>query len=546
MLISPPTLVNPDFDQMFTIQCDASDKGVGAVLTQQIDGKEGVVAYFSQKLTTTQQKYHTTEKECLAVLTSIEKFRPYIEGSKFKIITDHASLRWLKNLKDPTGRLGRWALKLQQYDFELIHRKGKFHIVPDALSRAVEEITVESADKWYSNLKQQILENPDKYGKFRITNNQIYKYCSSPNLHDSNFDWKLVVPEKDRNQILHNCHDHPLSAHMGVHKTLARIAQSYYWPKLAADVKEYVQNCEKCKGSKNHTTIKHTMLTPKSASEPWELIAVDYLGPLTRSKQGNMYILVIIDVFSKFVQLFPLKNTETKGLIKILIENIFNVYGTPKTLISDNGPQFTSNKFQELLKEHGILHFKNARYHPQNNPAERINSVVLAAIRSYLKDDQREWDKYISEIACALRTAKHESTQYTPFFIVFGKEMKHYKSRLLLENSNEDNSSGNYDIQVQSQKSKRIYEVVKQQLKKAFDKYSSNYNLRTRSDCYNSGDIVWKKNFALSNAGKGFNAKLAPKWIKCRVRKKIGYCTYELEDLDGKYLSTFNVKDIYR
>lgn len=136
-LTSAPILANPNYDLPFIIQTDASDAGMGAVLVQGEGKEERVIAYWSQKLSSAQRKYQTTERECLAVILAVEKFRPYIEGAKFTVITDHASLLWLRNLKDPTGRLGRWALRLQPYDFMLKHRKGKFMVVADALSRAI-------------------------------------------------------------------------------------------------------------------------------------------------------------------------------------------------------------------------------------------------------------------------------------------------------------------------------------------------------------------------------------------------------------------------
>lgn len=134
-LTSSPILANPDFQKPFIVQSDASDIGLGAVLVQGENEDEHVVAYWSRKLTAAERKYQTTERECLAVIQAIEHFRPYIEGIHFTVITDHASLLWLQNLKDPAGRLGRWALRLQAYNFTLLHRKGKFMTVADALSK---------------------------------------------------------------------------------------------------------------------------------------------------------------------------------------------------------------------------------------------------------------------------------------------------------------------------------------------------------------------------------------------------------------------------
>lgn len=114
-LTSAPVLAAPNHDLPFKLQCDASKNACGAVLLQKHDDEEHVIAYMSQKLSAAQRKYHVTELECLSVILAIEKF----EGSCFKVITDHHSLLWLKNLKDPSGRLARWALRLQAYDFTL-------------------------------------------------------------------------------------------------------------------------------------------------------------------------------------------------------------------------------------------------------------------------------------------------------------------------------------------------------------------------------------------------------------------------------------------
>lgn len=136
-LVKSPVLSCPDFDKPFIVQCDASDFGLGAILSQIQDGVEHVICYLSRSLNKNERKYSTTEKECLAVLFAIEKLRPYIEGTHFTVITDHYCLKWLNNIKDPVGRIARWAIRLQQYDFEILHRKGKDNVVPDALSRSV-------------------------------------------------------------------------------------------------------------------------------------------------------------------------------------------------------------------------------------------------------------------------------------------------------------------------------------------------------------------------------------------------------------------------
>lgn len=144
-LISAPILANPNFELPFTVQTDASDSAIAGVLTQEHDGVEHVIAYFSRKLTTPQRSWKAAEKEGLAALEAIEKFRPYIEGTQFTLITDSSALSFIMNTKwKSSSKLSRWSMLLQQYSMTVRHRKGSENIVPDALSRSVEAVDVGS------------------------------------------------------------------------------------------------------------------------------------------------------------------------------------------------------------------------------------------------------------------------------------------------------------------------------------------------------------------------------------------------------------------
>lgn len=173
-----PVLSCPDFSTPFVLQTDASNVGLGAVLSQTVDGNERAIAFASRTLTDAERKYSTTELECLAVVWAIKKFRPYLEGYRFTVITDHTSLRWLHNLRNPTGRLARWGLELLEYDYELVHRKGALHHVPDALSRIPEQRESElpitavavaeselgtSEDGWYAKRLAEVKADPKRF-----------------------------------------------------------------------------------------------------------------------------------------------------------------------------------------------------------------------------------------------------------------------------------------------------------------------------------------------------------------------------------------------
>ena len=134
-LARAPVLARPDFNREFIVQCDASRGAIEAVLAQEFEDGEHPIVYIHRVLTSAELNYSTTEKECLALVWAIQKLRPYLEGYKFRAITDHSALRWLQNLREPSGRLARWAIELQQWDVRIEHRKGAMHRVPDALSR---------------------------------------------------------------------------------------------------------------------------------------------------------------------------------------------------------------------------------------------------------------------------------------------------------------------------------------------------------------------------------------------------------------------------
>lgn len=126
-------LTCPNFQRPFVLQTDASDEGLGAALTQNAEDVEHVIAYASRSLTPNEKAYSTTEKECLSIVWAIEKMRPYLEGYRFTVVTDHQSLTWLKSLKNPSRKLARWIITLQQYDFNIKYHKGVMNKVADAL-----------------------------------------------------------------------------------------------------------------------------------------------------------------------------------------------------------------------------------------------------------------------------------------------------------------------------------------------------------------------------------------------------------------------------
>ncbi|KAH8360922.1 hypothetical protein KR084_010806, partial [Drosophila pseudotakahashii] len=241
ILTEAPILQNPDFSKKYYVHCDAND-GLGAVLVQITDeGMEKPVAFMSCKLTTTQRNYSVTERECLAALEAIDRFRCYLELQEFEVITDHASLVWLMRQRDLKGRLARWAMKLQGYRFTVSHRRGKDNIVPDALSRfyspseeilALEEVrpevdlnAPEFKDEAYQQWRTTIKENKPQYPNLKVEEELIYICIKSQNdgLEDRNQVWKLWIPKRMTDQVIQRAHDDINCAHGGMNKTLELI-----------------------------------------------------------------------------------------------------------------------------------------------------------------------------------------------------------------------------------------------------------------------------------------------------------------------------------
>lgn len=543
-LTSAPILATPDYSLPFTIQTDACDTGMGAVITQIQEGNERVIEYMSQKFSPAQQRYSTTEKECLGVILAVEKYRCYIEGVHFTVITDHASLTWLHNLRDPVGRLARWALRLQAYNFDLVYRKGKLNVVPDALSRSVGSIDLIkddfSIDLKYNELKQRISEFPENFPDFCVHENIIFKHTKNPKKHD--FEWKIFVPTNLQSKILLDCHDNPKASHGGISKTISRIQSRFYWPSMNKEIKDYVRKCEICQTTKAPNIILRTeMGEPKLPTKPWEMISIDLVGPLPRSKNGNTFLLVVLDIYSKFVHLHPIRKATSNAVVKFIEENVFMIFGVPNVAIQDNGSQFISQNYKNLLKDYDVKPWFTAFYHPQANSVERPNRVIKNAIRAYIKNSHKEWDNNIPQIGCAIRSSIHDSTKYSPYFLNFGQHMKLSGKTHEIDNALQALESGQSE---RLDKLKDIRKDIASNLKLAYDKYSKNYNLRTRKIIFKPGDIVLRRNFKLSDAINDYSAGLGLKFVKSKVVEKLGNSCYRLKDMNGKDVGVYNVKDL--
>lgn len=533
LLVTAPVLSNPDFTKTFIIETDSSDLAIGAVLTQNVDGERRPIAYFSKKLSSTQRRYSATERECLAVLLSIENFKHFVEGSQFIVQTDAMSLTFLRNMsiESKSPRIARWALKLSKYDLLLQYRKGSENIPADALSRAVNTVEITLADPYITQLKQMIEKFPEKYRDFTIKDGKLYKFVTNTSfIEDNSFRWKYVVPFNERPEIIRRVHE---EAHLGPVKTLAKIRERFYWPRMASEVKRFCFRCEVCRESKvPNLNMTPRCGKPKLCSRPWELISLDFLGPYPRSRRGNVWILVVSDFFSKFVMVQCMRTATAQSVCAFVENMVFNLFGTPAICITDNAQVFKGELFTKLLQKYSVTHWNLSVYHPAPNPTERVNRVIVTAIRCSLnsKKDHRDWDESVHQIAKAIRTNVHDSTGYTPYFVNFGRNMVSSGDEYELLRRIQDNRNSE-DLK---RETSNLFNIVREKLMKAYKRYSTPYNLRANAKHHFSvGDVVYKKEMHLSNKQKNFVGKFGNKFSKVRVREVLGTNTYVVEDLTG-------------
>lgn len=561
-LTSAPVLTHPDFSRPFYIQCDASITGVGAVLYQlDSEGHERPIAYMSKKLNSAQRNYTITELECLAAVLSIKKFRGYVEGMEFTVITDHASLKWLMGQKDLSGRLARWSLKLQGFNFTIEHRKGSENIVPDALSRIeIESISLPEKvldidlasphfeDEEYVNLRETITLNSHRLPDLKIIDKKVYKRneFASGDLQVDSTIWKLWVPEAMRLPLIKSAHLPPMAAHCGIGKTLERLKRFFYWPGITVDVRNTIKECETCSETKApNITLRPPMGQQMSSERPFQFIYSDLLGPYPRSRKGNTYILVVLDKFTKFVLLHPLKKASASEVATFIEQHFIQMFGVPETLYTDNGVQYRSKQFLQLVRKYGINHLTSAIHAPQANASERVNRSILAAIRSYIDSDQNTWDENLQAIASSLRSSIHGATKTNPYSAVFGQKMMQHGSAYQILRNLQALSSGELEALPPTEFRSLAHNNIHENLKRAHLQHEKTYNMRSRQVNFSSGQEVYRRNFAQSDFAKCYNAKLSRQWIKARIVRKIGTAMYELEDCSGKLIaSKYHAKDI--
>ena len=472
-LVEAPVLIHPDFTKSFKLDVDASDHSIGAVLSQDTENGECVVVYASRTLSKSERRYCVTRKEMLALVYFVKYFRHYLYGKQFTIRTDHGSLRWLMNFKNPEGQVARWLEFLSSYDMKIEHRPGRSHKNADGVSRipcrqcgqidseepderelrlTVNPIRQQSEDDATPNLKEaqnqdrdigivkEWLEKGDKPKLQSVSSEGWFVKCLLNQwelleiqdgllvrcwkvLGTNRIIWQAIVPLCLRRKVLNYSHDIKASGHLGIRKTLSKIRQNYYWPGLQNDVRSYIGGCEKCAKRKNPIPTRMAPMQVVRSGYPMERIALDILGELPVTENGNKYILVISDYFTKWTESFDMPNMEARTCAKILVNEAVSRFGVPNKIHSDQGRQFESNLFAEMCDLLQIEKTRTTPYHPQSDGmVERFNRTLCAMLSTLVDENHDNWDTLLPYVMMAYRSTEHETTGMTPNALMLGRE----------------------------------------------------------------------------------------------------------------------------
>ena len=238
--------------------------------------------------------------------------------------------------------------------------------------------------------------------------------------------YQIVVPKSYRQEILSLAHETPLAGHMGINKTYEKILNHFYWPNVRKDVAEFCRSCHACQmvGKPNQTIPKAPLKPIPAVEEPFSRIIVDCVGPLPKTRSGNQYLLTIMCATSRFPEAIPLRNIKAKTIVKALTK-FFTLVGLPSSIQSDQGSNFMSGVFQQVMYELGITQYKSSAYHPQSQGAlERWHQTLKNMMRIYCFETEKEWDEGIHLLLFAARESVQESLGFSPFELVFGHTVR--------------------------------------------------------------------------------------------------------------------------
>ena len=474
-LIHAPVLAYPQFNSThpFILETDASTRGLGAVLAQQQDdGKVHPIAFASRSLTTAEKNYAITELETLGLVWAVKTFRPYILGRRCIVFTDHAACTALLSSKHPSSKLVRWAMAIQEFNLDIRHRAGKNNRVADALSRNPVDVvqvlqfqSVKSSDigsvqgestpvstqqssiapdlshlevdiKRLQHLdpelaplldyhEQGILPAEETLARRLVLEAELYEvvdgvlfFVSPSSPHAP----RLAVPKCLKQTLMKEHHDGKFAGHFAERKIYTTMRTRYWWKGMKSDVAKFCKSCLVCASRKGTGRKQRPPLQSIPVGGPFEMVGVDVLQ-LPLSRNGNQYAVVFQDYLTKWPEVFATPDQKAETIAHLFVEHVVARHGVPEYLLSDRGPNFLSELMQEVCRLLGTTKVNTSGYHPQcDGLVEKFNNTLINMLAKSVNKYGHDWDIQLPYVLFAYRAAVQESTQVSPFQMLYGRE----------------------------------------------------------------------------------------------------------------------------
>lgn len=440
----------------------------------------------SRKTTDAEKKYSSYELEALAIIEALKKFRIYLLGIPFKIVTDCAAFQKTMDKRDLSTRVARWALLLEEFNYSIEHRPGTKMSHVDALSRSPIESLCIKVESILPRLKQAQEEDSEiktikellkvsNYDNFFERNEIIYKFVDGKEL--------VVLPESMQIEVIKAAHE---KGHMSVKHTEKRLEDSYFIPKLKQKIEKIIANCVHCILVNHKRGKKEGFLHPLSKEDkPLKTYHIDFLGPLESTNKNYKHVLAVIDAFTKFVWIYPTKTTTSAEVIAKL-ELQKSVFGNPSQIITDRGTSFTSNEFADYCSKEGIQHHQITTGLPRaNGQVERINQTIIAVLSKLSIEHPAQWYKYTQELQKTINSTYQRSINTIPFELLFGTKMN-VKGTDKLKELIESEFQAYFETQRDE-----LRKHAKQQIFKIQEENRRTYNLRRKKpETYAVSDLV--------------------------------------------------------
>eukprot|EP00171_Calliarthron_tuberculosum_P002219 IDg2219t1 len=548
-LSDPQILVAPKRGLPKKVMSDASSYGLRGVLLQQEENGDWLpVAFTSRQLKKAELAYPVHQKECLAIVHALKKWRHYLYGEKFLVVTDQMSLKWLLSLQEPRDRLARWVLEIQDYDFDIVHAKGTQMTVPDTLSR--DAVSKMLCQRCYNPLRDPVesicairevailgnglsIEETRKEQMKEFGDLNEYAEARRDILVDEDGvlriardgDLAVVVPEALKVAVLSHVHGSRLTGHYRFRKTLARMRGRFWWKEWISDIAAYLKKCVPCTVSEDRRPGRQARMEIVHPKRRFSQVAFDVQTITPKSMSGNTKVLAIVDVFTRFVRAVPIPDERASTIANALINEWISLFGPMERLLSDRGPSLIGEVMQNLTAMLGIKHLKVYPLHPQaNGTVERWNRTLTRDIASFMSTGLSDWDEHVALACFRYNTGTCEATDMTPYKAMFGVDAFEAWNELEL-----DGEEG--EPVILSHKLSRLHKHLVNNALRSRLRAAKYYDKTLKETEYKVGDrvLLWSTELAKREGNKGFKPWIGP----YTVISQLGRVGYELKSEVG-------------